>query len=334
MEEKIKQRLVGILVLIGSLFIILPFLFHNSRPSAEEQKTLVAASNAATPPAVSVTLPAENSVTSTVNAASATAATMPTTTGPANTTTAAVAPTSSSATINAPAAGSVAATTTANAPVTENVVAATTPAVSSPSISQTQPGQSAQVSAKETPAVTSAKKAVAINSAKLNSNTIASTPDASGFKPDEAVSPTSGLTTGVPISTPTTTEATPSSSDSVANQSASTTQPINEAVPKHTVAQHKQAIKTAYHPHHAVAHAMTGKKWEIQLAVFSNEHNAKRLMAKLRAHHFAAHTRRIMHHGRHMTAVFVGPEINHPKTLALRNHLRREFHLNGVVKQV
>ena len=34
MEERTKQRLVGALVLVGALFIILPFLFHNARPSA------------------------------------------------------------------------------------------------------------------------------------------------------------------------------------------------------------------------------------------------------------------------------------------------------------
>ncbi len=317
MEEKIKQRLIGILVLVGSLFIILPFLFHNSRPSAQD-KIASTVPNGTTPPAVSVTLPAENAASPSSSAVAESTAPTP-------------------------------ATTTVGA----NTPAATTVANTAPSAAQqTQPIQSAQQSEQPTvqtqkPQMAQAKAqpAVAIipaNSSKLNSNTIASRPDASGFKADQAVSPTSGLTTGIPISTPSTAEAVSSSSASAETQANSTaqptvsnaqTQPATESASKHSVAHHEHAIKTAHHPHH-VMHAMNGKKWEIQLAVFSNEHNAKQLMAKLHAHHFAAHTRRITHHGRHMIAVFVGPEFNHHKTLALQNHLHREFHLSGVVKQV
>lgn len=323
MEEKIKQRLIGILVLVGSLFIILPFLFHNSRPSAE-QKTASTVPSGVTPPAVSVTLPAENT-------AAESAAPTPATT----------------AAINASNAPAPAANVAPNA-----VTATTTPAA--PSAAPTQPVQSAQqpapsapqtqklqTTAQAAPAKTQLAAIVPANSGKLNSNTIASRPDASGFKADEAVSPTSGLTTGVPISTPSTTEAV-SSSSLADNQANSTAQPTvanaqpqspTESTPKHSVAHHDHSVKTAHHPHHAM-HAMNGKKWEIQLAVFSNERNAKKLMAKLHAHHIAAHTRRITHHGHHMMAVFVGPEFNHHKTLALQNHLHREFHLSGVVKQV
>ena len=53
MEEKIKQRLIGVLVFIGALFIVLPFLFHNPQPLA--QKNL--STNIPNPPtAQSVTL--------------------------------------------------------------------------------------------------------------------------------------------------------------------------------------------------------------------------------------------------------------------------------------
>lgn len=313
MEEKIKQRLIGILVLIGSLFIILPFLFHNSRPSAQD-KIASTVPNGTTPPAVSVTLPAENTTTQNVNTVAQTAAPAPATT-----------------------------TVGANTPAT------TTPAANpAPSAAQqTPPIQSAQPAVQaQKPQMAQAKTQTAaivpVSSGKLNSNTIASRPDASGFKADEAVSPTSGLTTGVPISTPATTEAVSTSSASADNQVNSMAQPTvanaqsqsaTESTPKHSVAHHHHLVKTAHHPHHAM-HAMNGKKWEIQLAVFSNDRNAKKLIAKLHAHHFAAHTRRINHHGRHMTAVFVGPELNHHKTLALQSHLHREFHLSGVVKQV
>lgn len=296
MEEKIKQRLIGVLVLIGSLFIILPFLFHNSRPSAE-QKTASTVSTGTTPPTVSVTLPAENTTTSNGSAVAESTASTPAVTTSVNPTAAANTPLSAA--------------------------------------QQTQPIQSAQPMQTQKPQMAQAKTQptaiIPANSSKLNSNTIASRPDASGFKADQAVSPTSGLTTGIPISTPSTTEAVSSAAaDTAAQSTASNAQPTTEAAPQHTTAHHKHSLKTA---HHAI-HAMHGKKWEIQLAVFSNAHNAKHLMAKLHAHHFAAHTRRITHHGRHMTAVFVGPEFNHHKTLALQSRLHREFHLSGVVKQV
>lgn len=311
MEEKIKQRLIGVLVLIGSLFIILPFLFHNSRPSAE-QKTASTVSGGTTPPAVSVTLPAENTTTPNNNAVvqNTTPATTVTTT---------------------PNAGTAVAVTSAPAVApTQPVQAAQQPIQPAPQTQKLQTTAQATTTKIE-PATT-----VSADSGKLNSNTIASRPDASGFKPDESVSPTSGLTTGVPISTPSTTEAVSSSSASTMQPTAAKAQTqstTTESAPNHTVAHHEQMVKTTYHPHHKI-HAMNGKKWEIQLAVFSNERNAKQLMAKLHAHHYAAHTRRITHEGRHMIAVFVGPEFNHHKMMALQNHLRHEFHLGGVVKQV
>lgn len=52
-EERTKQRLVGVLVFVGALFVILPFLFHNSRPMADQEM----ASADKPVPAVSVALP-------------------------------------------------------------------------------------------------------------------------------------------------------------------------------------------------------------------------------------------------------------------------------------
>ncbi|EKD77307.1 MAG: cell division related protein [uncultured bacterium] len=38
MEEKTKQRITGVLVFVGVLFVILPFLFHRTQPTASDQK--------------------------------------------------------------------------------------------------------------------------------------------------------------------------------------------------------------------------------------------------------------------------------------------------------
>lgn len=61
MEEKTKQRLIGVLVLIGVLFVILPFLFHNSQPSvADKIRAEEAATTTNTASQPTVTLPPEN----------------------------------------------------------------------------------------------------------------------------------------------------------------------------------------------------------------------------------------------------------------------------------
>src|SRR3990167_6593364 len=59
-EEKVKQRLIGVIVIVGALFIILPFLFHNSRPSADTKLS----SNIPNP-SVSVALPPASTTAST-----------------------------------------------------------------------------------------------------------------------------------------------------------------------------------------------------------------------------------------------------------------------------
>lgn len=278
MDEKFKTRLIGILVIVGSLFIILPFLFHNSRPSAVEKPIPAAVSNTPTPPAVSVTLPAENTTTPAVTNAAA-----------------------------------------QPAPSAQAPVPPTQPAVTA---SQTQPVQMAQASAP----VPAAPVAVKTN---LNSNTVALHSDASGFQPDQAVSPTSGLTTGVPISAPPKTV-----TEQVAVDTASMQEPSAQTTASKPIAAHHHATAKTIH-HHAKhsAHATVKPQWEIQLAVFSDHHNAQKLLTKLHAHHFTAHARRIVHDGRHMTAVFVGSKLSHERALAMQNHLHHEFHLNGVVRR-
>jgi cell division septation protein DedD len=47
-EERTKQRLVGVLVFIGALFIILPFLFHNSKPPIEHKSAALVTPSVAT----------------------------------------------------------------------------------------------------------------------------------------------------------------------------------------------------------------------------------------------------------------------------------------------
>lgn len=65
MEERTKQRLVGVLVFVGAVFIILPFLFHNSKPGdrdvaqAVDNKTVVAMNGNNDQQAANTDVPAE-----------------------------------------------------------------------------------------------------------------------------------------------------------------------------------------------------------------------------------------------------------------------------------
>lgn len=57
-EEKVKQRLIGIIVIIAALFVVIPFLLHNSHPSIETKLSTTAPASS-----VSVALPAAQPAT-------------------------------------------------------------------------------------------------------------------------------------------------------------------------------------------------------------------------------------------------------------------------------
>lgn len=300
MEEKTKQRLIGILVLIGALFIILPFLFHNSRPSLNASTTVA---NSATP-AVSVSLPADSATTA--NTASNTATSTATSTAIST---------------------------------TENTADNTTPAAQAPAT----PAAATTATPAPTPAVTAPAPTAAQPATQPTAQSTAST---DGFVPDQAVSPSSGLTTGQHTGSlapdPTlqatiqTQQASLAETSGVAHVAATAPaakpKPVSKKIAEHhvvkTVAKTHMVEKT-----HAVAmHHNNG--WHVQLAAFSDRKNAEALMKKLRTHHFDAYTHEIIHDHRHLTVVMVGPEVNEHSAMMVQHRLRSEFHLNGVVRKL
>lgn len=306
MDEKLKQRLIGGLVIAGSLCIILPFLFYNSRPSADQHPAISTAPAASIkPPVVSVALPTDNATAE--NAAKPVNANEP------------AAPSSAVAAQNQPAAQLPSAPT----------------AQATPSPAQPQKMQMAQNDAQAVqPVVKTTPATPSIPEHKFNSNTIATHPEAAaaGFKPDQAVSPSSGLTTGAPISSlpasmgNPTASAPPSPAQLESKPEAASS---DHARSNHVVAHH-HAQSAA---HHHYAHEAAKGQWEIQLAVFSDKHNAHKLIAQLHRKHIPAFARTILHHGRHMTAVFAGPESTHGKTLALQSRLHHELRMAGMIKR-
>lgn len=271
MQERTKQRFIGALVIIGALFIILPFLFHNERPSADQ-----ALSASASPtPAIAVALPSE-------------------------------------ATKN-------------NAPLMAQ---------------QTSPVSQINTQTNALP-----------NKISTPVTTLVITPATPVANPAPSVAtfnePPAALTTGEVNETPAQTVSAPQTStmQSAANQD----QEIKDMQPKaqsihttnetytHHVAAKKHPIEKhilAKHKKNHEMHAAKAGEWLVQLGVFSDRKNAMHLVSALRAHHFSVYTRHIKHNHQTLLAVCVGPEKNAHQAQMTQKHLRAEFKINGIIKEV
>lgn len=288
MEEKTKQRFIGVIVIIGALFIILPFLFHNSRPSlqtnlsanAPNSNVTVALPTAATSSA-NITTTANTNVIDN-NSASAIQ------TQPSNTTNNNIATQNKSTDANA-------ASTTAQTQTSNNIATTTTPQATDMT-TQAAPTTS-------TPATTSDSLAPASPNALTTGNA-----NEGPTQPTQTIPATQNTVT---------------STTTLPNKSA--TAPTKHVIKKH-VAIKKQEITRL--PINTSASA-----WEIQVAVFSDKSNAEKMIAKLRAHHFEAYSRRVVVNRRHYIAIFVGPEINFARAEILQKDLRRDFRLSGEIKK-
>ena len=73
--------------------------------------------------------------------------------------------------------------------------------------------------------------------------------------------------------------------------------------------------------------------WVIQVASFSKQVNAARLVKKLRAQGLDVYTRHSQVDGLIITRVYVGPEINQNKIKKIQRQLRQQFQLKAVIKR-
>lgn len=325
MEERTKQRLIGVLVIIGALFIILPFLFHNSRPTVSQQTStnmpnqpgspsvalaLPAAAPAAVAP-VATTLPAASSEPTAEN----TSATAPTQVAQsaATPTTPTTMPTAASP---APAS-SVAVNTPSNAGAANNmpVTAASNTSMAMPSSSanDAKPANSVTAAAMPTPKMASASTTTAKVSPLVKSGEFSGAPATKNE-----------LTTGQANEGPTQAMPSTAATQSVVSTTSAMTQP--------TTASHTQHAKQN---HAAAKLAMHSKReaWMIQLGVFSNKKNANHLMSKLRAAHYDVHSHSVKQGHETLVAIYVGPEMNLHKTEMMKQRLKQKFQLAGVVKK-
>ena len=312
MQEQTKQRLIGVLVIIGALFIILPFLFHNARPSAETKLSTTIPNSPATP-ALAVTMPADAS-TSTASPATAEAST----TQPV----VAETPATQTANVSQPAATTeTPATQTADA--TQPAAATTPVATSATNTNVTKVATSASVPTAPTAAATPVSASA--TPAQFNASPSALTTGDANEAPSQAVAAQQAAT--LPVnSTPMEQATNQAQAPKIAHKKAQKTAVIEKsAVKKHVVAKHEN--------HHAARLAKSGD-WAIQMGVFSDKKNATHLMTELHANHFAAFSRHITHDHKTLIVVYVGPEMNSRKAAMLQKHLRAEFKIDGMVKRV
>ena len=72
--------------------------------------------------------------------------------------------------------------------------------------------------------------------------------------------------------------------------------------------------------------------WTIQVAVFTNHDNARRLLQQLQKKGFDAYLKRT-YEDKIITRVFIGPEINHNKLHKIQEELKKRIRLNGIIKK-
>lgn len=362
MEEKVKQRLIGVLVIVGALFIILPFLFHNSRPTLSQNAPSNGV-NQPNSPSVSVTLPAAESTTSTTPAAPVTTASttpapqpqqntqQPTVVSAVNTAANNTAPVNTPAPTTTPAVNTAPVVTAANtvqqpiqtpsvpaAPAVKKVAAIATAsapvkAVKTAKSNTQQPAVTAAPASATTPATTTVADNTAMPSTTF-SGTQATSTDLTTGQANEGPAQAPGQPSIASMKNTAAVSAPSTPSDNTA----ATYKPVHRTVVAAKV--EKREVRTVSHVEKAqkteksafVSRPAVGS-WIIQLAAFSDKSNATHLISKLRAHQFDAYTHTVRRNEKTITIVFVGPEANMQKAESVQRQLRERFNLNGVVKK-
>lgn len=318
MEERTKQRLVGVLVFVGALFIVLPFLFHNSRPSVSTSEKIAEANSAAT-----VAIPAENNTAPTGK-------------------TQAVAMADNTTPANAPASDQAVTT-----PSTEPVPAAPAQPIAQPTAAPNtaMPAQPAM------PATPTQDNATTNNAATMPANNPTQFPSiapstapsaAPVAQPAPANVNTMQAVPAVPANDTDKPQAAPANNvesggteNTSMNKLAPTAQltagkaqekPLATASSESDTAQPKVVAQ-----HHVLMHTKEG--WTIQLGAFSEKTHATHLMAELRQHRFHVYSRELKRGDHVLTAVYVGPERSLEHMRMAQEQLRAEFKLNGEIKR-
>ncbi len=103
------------------------------------------------------------------------------------------------------------------------------------------------------------------------------------------------------------------------------------ATPAQQLAFAQQAVQAEIANAAASEGLPTANAWVVQLGSFSSDANAKKLVTELRAKGFTVFTRVIKVSNNSMVKVFVGPEVRRTKADALQTKLNHDLHVKGVV---
>lgn len=302
MEIKLKQRLVGVLVLCALAVIFIPLLFHSSTTVPKQARLLTAIPPAPAKPSEQTVITLQED-----GGAVATASSQPVT--------ASAVPTSPSATTSKPAPPSAA-------------VAA---------VEQTQLTAPHQVSI----AANSDKPqqaAAASTPAKENVSSVSASAPTSEKKPAAAALASAGTKSSVQVkqqvatasvaSTAKKAAATTKASTSLAN----TTQMRKTKVAAETQQMLAQEISRAAKT--PAARATVSSGWVLQVGSFTDTKNATELEKQLRAKGLTVYTREIKLPKENKSAIkiFVGPAVKRSQIEAIQTKLAQEMHIKGIVQ--
>lgn len=298
MEEKTKQRLTGVLVFVGALFIILPFLFHRSDSGISGQQLATQIPAAPATPTIAINAPVIQPAT-TSDSEQASAANSIGTPTPGMTNNNAITATSTGTAAQSPAPMDHPEMASPNPGAFENTPAVPPVTSTSSAVATTPPSQP----------VTS------------TSSPVAATPELTTTTSSPSVAPAPApTTTPTPVTTPAPSTSLPAVSGTTTAPSATAASLVKKSVAHH-----------ATHTTHAKA--KSSGAWTVQIGAFADKKNALALVSTLRKHHFEAYTRTIHGSTGKLTAVFVGPEINKNKVALVKKNLKARMKLNGVVRK-
>ena len=295
MEERTKQRLVGVLVFVGALFIVLPFLFHNAHPNANTSAS-TAQKTADANSAVTVSMPAENN---TAPAAKPQAVAI-------NDNNAV--PSSDQ---NAPAAmpdAAVPAPQSAAAP--DATAAAPQAPTATPGAVAVPPAPSTPAQPANAPAAMPASAATTVGGdAAVPSNNPTKFPSMAPSDAAVPSTPASPAGTGpqaMPAAPANGVDANPAATTNGQQNTSLNKKPAitadaaapSEDKPRVAVSAPEAALAKADikkpAAHHVTAEsAAIAEGWTVQLGAFSDRSNATHLMANLREHHFHVYSRQV-----------------------------------------
>lgn len=307
MEERTKQRLVGVLVFVGALFIILPFLFHNARPLSSENNSSANTASAA------VALPPQNQTQTVAMNNDATTTVATSQTAPVN-----AGPNSDNTSTTMPAQNNAPAPTSNNPTVMPSIAPNNANPTTQPNSNQPAPGPSAVPNNNPNANPNNNGNGNPIGTPTQNN---APQPGNNSLPAAPAAQPT-GLTGGQPLAAP----APATSSDTTAQNKPS-------AVTEHSQLTQEKPTHPVMTAEHQKRHAPIAEGWTIQIGAFSEKANAAHLISDLREHHFHVYTRELKTGDRHLTAVFVGPERSLDHVRMAQEQLRAEFRINGEIKR-